>query len=90
MIFQRDLLLKDLRENVIEVIFTKVNGDKRTMHCTLKRNYLPESYTNDEKEEKEFHDVNPDSLAVWDVQNRGWRSFKISTIEYAQVLDNYI
>jgi len=90
MIFQRDLLLKDLRENVIEVIFTKVNGDKRTMHCTLKKNYLPESYANDEKEEKEFHDVNLDSLAVWDVQNRGWRSFKISTIEYVQILDNYI
>lgn len=90
MMYQRDQLLNDLRENIIEVVFMKANGDKRTMHCTLRKEFLPESYSNDEGEEKEFHKSNPDTLAVWDVQNRGWRSFRINSIEYAQIIDGYL
>lgn len=90
MLYQRDQILNDLRENVIEVIFTKVNGEKRTMHCTLRRDFLPETYKSDESEEKEFHNTNPEALAVWDVQNRGWRSFRIDSVEYAQIIDGYV
>lgn len=90
MMYQRDQLLNDLRENVIEVVFTKVNGENRTMHCTLRKEFLPESYKSDEQEEKKFHTTNPETLAVWDVQNRGWRSFKIDSITYAQIIDGYV
>jgi hypothetical protein len=90
MAYQRDILLKDLRENVIEVVFQKVNGETRTMHCTLRKDFLPESYVNDEQQEREFHNSNANVLAVWDVKNRGWRSFRIESVEYAQVLDGYL
>ncbi len=90
--YQRDILLKDLRRNVIEVTFTKTNGDQRIMRCTLLENMLPTTYrTNpDEKAtENDFHQKNQDVIAAWDVQAGGWRSFRIDSVTYVQVIDSY-
>jgi hypothetical protein len=40
---------------------------------------------------EEEHDKHKDSgvLAVWDLQNNGWRSFRIDSVEYAQIIDGY-
>jgi hypothetical protein len=89
--YKRDTILEDLRNNIVEVTFTKVNGERRSMRCTLMTNYLPEVHQkNPEEQEKEknFHKENPDVLAVWDVQNGGWRSFRINSVDYVQILDN--
>ena len=91
-IYQRDTLLRDLRENVIEVTFTKNNGDQRIMHCTLKDNMLPAQYRNNPAErqaETEFHQKNLDVIAAWDVRANGWRSFRIDSVSYVQVIDSY-
>jgi len=90
--YERDALLKDLRNNVIEVHFTKVNGEQRVMRCTLMNNMLPESYrqsAEEQKNELEFHQKNQDVIAAWDVQNGGWRSFRIDSVSYAQAIDAY-
>jgi len=90
MTYERNTLLKDLTENVCEVFFTKVNGEKRAMRCSLRADILPESYSLTEAPKvKEFHTTNPDVLAVWDLQNNGWRSFRIDSVEYVQVVDTY-
>ena len=90
MVYERDTLLKDLQENVCEVFFKKVNGDMRTMRCSLKPEMLPDSYVlTEESKVKDFHLTNPAVIAVWDIQNNGWRSFRIDSVEYVQVLDNY-
>lgn len=91
MIYKRDTLLEDLRNSVVEVTFTKVDGTRRSMRCTLMNDYLPEIHkTNPAEQEKEktFHKENPDVIAVWDLQNGGWRSFRVDSVEYVQVLDN--
>lgn len=87
--YDRDTLLQDLRKNVVAVYFTKVNGEKREMRCTLMPSLLPPNYINEQAEEQDFHDKNPSVLAVWDVMKGGWRSFRIDSIEYVQVLDPY-
>ena len=51
--FDRDTILKDLRQYVIEVHFTKVNGEQRVMRCTLRPDLLPKSYINDLNEQKQ-------------------------------------
>lgn len=92
MMYERDRLLKDLRENVIEVHFTKVNGDARVMRCTLMKHLLPESYQRsleEQTEESNFHNTNPDVIAAWDVNANGWRSFRINSVGYVQVIDAY-
>jgi len=86
----RDTILKDLREYVIEVTFTKVNGENRVMRCTLRPDLLPENYINEAAEEKTFHQTNPDVIAAWDVQKGGWRSFRVDSVGYLQnVNENY-
>lgn len=92
MLYQRDTMLKDLRSNVVEVHFTKTNGENRVMRCTLAKHMLPESYQKsleEQAEEKNFHKENPDVLAVWDLGANGWRSFRIDSVFYAVVIDAY-
>lgn len=90
--YNRDEVLTDLRSHVVEVTFTKVNGDQRVMRCTLKQNLLPQSYVqdiNEQTKEKEFHQTNANVIAAWDVQKGGWRSFRIDSVEYLQIIDGY-
>jgi len=90
--FTRDTLLKDLRHGVLDVTFTKVNGDERKMRCTLVTSLLPENYRTSLEEqtaEKKFHQSNPDVIACWDLQNNGWRSFRIDSVIYTQAIDSY-
>ena len=37
----------------------------------------------------EVKQENPDILAVWDVENEGWRSFRVDSVEYVQEIDGY-
>lgn len=90
--YQRDNLLKDLRNEVIEVHFTKTNGENRVMRCTLQPKMLPETYRksfDEQNEEKSFHQQNPNVIAAWDVEKGAWRSFRIESVTYCQSLDNY-
>jgi hypothetical protein len=89
MIFERDALLRDLRSHVIEVTFNKVDGSTRVMRCTLDPIHLPTSYKEDMNEETKFHQKNTDIIACWDIQKGGWRSFRIDSVLYVQIIDNY-
>jgi hypothetical protein len=85
--YDRDTVLKDLRSFVVEVTFTKVDGTTRVMRCTLDPKFLPESYTQDADKERKFHTENPNVISAWDVQKGGWRSFRIDSVEYLQIID---
>jgi len=90
--YQRDTLLKDLRTQVLEVHFTKANGENRVMRCTLQKHMLPESYQRslgEQTEEKIFHKENPDVIAVWDLGENGWRSFRIDSVFYCEAKTAY-
>lgn len=90
--YERDTLLKDLRVNLLEVHFTKTNGETRVMRCTLQPHMLPSEYqtnADQRKEERTFHNDNPDVLAVWDVDAGGWRSFRIDSVFYCEAKSGY-
>jgi hypothetical protein len=91
MLYERDTILDNLRQNVLQVSFTKVNGENRIMRCTLRPDILPPGYAQvDITEETAFHKTNPDVIACWDVQNLGWRSFRIDSVIYVEdVNGNY-
>jgi hypothetical protein len=93
MVANRDEILKDLRKYVIEVHFDKVDGTARVMRCTLRPDLLPPSYSEnleEQKQETEFHKVNENVVAAWDVQKGGWRSFRVDSVKYIQnVNDGY-
>lgn len=72
--------MKDfLQHSVSNVTFTKKNGDQRIMKCTLMPEHLPPIEVK-EGEEKAERKVNTDVLAVWDLDSKGWRSFRLDSI----------
>jgi hypothetical protein len=82
--YDRDTLLKDLQQNVIKVTFTKINGEKREMRCTLMDKYLPSNTDKNHLIAEHKKVENLSVLAVWDLDNGGWRSFRIDSVEYVE------
>ena len=76
--------LKDfLSDEIIEVAFTKKNGEDRVMKCTLMPKEIPaelapKNICNPPDEE------NRDYLNVFDVEAQGWRSFILSSVKYVK------
>jgi hypothetical protein len=68
-----------LKDNIVEITFTKVDGTSRTMKCTLKNTLIPESFDN-YQERSTTKKVSEYVLPVWDIENNGWRSFRIHNV----------
>ena len=81
MLYTKEQIREAARKNVIAVTFTKRDGSLRAMLCTLQEQYLPPLMGDTEITTKD----NPDVLAVWDVESRGWRSFRIDSITDANL-----
>lgn len=60
------------------VTFTKKDGSERVMQCTLEPSKLPEMPVTEGKKERK---VNNDTLAVYDLEANGWRSFTIKSVK---------
>ena len=79
MIFTKENLIDMLRNNIVTVTFTKVNGEERTMKCTLMAEYVPNAPSNNgqvliqESESK--------AVSVWDTEVNGWRSFRVDSVK---------
>ena len=66
-----------LHHGVCEITFTKVNGDVRTMPCTLDSALLPPQPL------KDFHETRlykPETLSVWCLDKMEWRSFRVANV----------
>ena len=71
----QETLTKLLSEGILVVTFNKLDGDERVMTCTKSANIIPEEHlpkTN--KEPKQG------TVTVWDVNAKGWRSFKYDRV----------
>lgn len=79
--FSRANIANTLRENDAEIIFTKKDGTKRIMKCTL-REGIAIPY---EKKTDRVREVKDDILPVWDLEASAWRSININTIESVNV-----
>jgi len=80
----KEQIIADLKEGICNITFTKVNGDKREMRCTLKESLLPEQKDLEEEIQKKTKKPNVDVLAVFDIEAKGWRSFRWDSLtEYA-------
>ena len=90
----RNVIQQALKENVVEVTFTKINGDERVMTCTLDSKLLPPATKDDAMSQKKVRELNEEVLSVWDVNAQGWRSFRVANVtrwtlvHYPAVIDN--
>ena len=72
-------LKEHLSKSFAEITFTKSDGSIREMRCTLMSEYLPQKQI----EENVRHvprKENDNVLAVWDLDNQDWRSFRMNAI----------
>lgn len=81
--YNRETLLEILHSREVTVKFRKLNNDLRIMRCTLKFDLLPEQVQAkllaEEKDEDEKI-TNETLVTVYDLDEQGWRSFKIDRI----------
>ena len=80
---KRELLNKFLKELHCEVTFTKVDGERRIMPCTLNPSLIPEQPV---KESVKVKKPNPEVMSVWCTDKQSWRSFRINSVETVKVL----
>ena len=90
MSYTRENVISDLRDHVMEVTFTKVNGETRIMRCTLDQRIIPQPVDYKHLEEQHKKPENLNVVACWDVQAGGWRSFRVDSIKYIQEVDGYL
>ena len=78
-----------LEQNVVVVDFTKLNGDKRVMTCTLREDMKPRAVKDDAMSQKKVREVSDAVVSVWDVNAKGWRSFRYERINAVDIVDDY-
>ena len=76
--WRNDFLKSNLYTSIVNVTFIKKDGTQRLLRCTLKPDLLPQQTDIEEAVQKKT--PNPDVLAVWDLENDGWRSFRYDSI----------
>jgi len=78
----REAMLTYLRTGACKVVFTKKNGEERTMICTLKKDEIPGHHmpkTDFDLEEGVMKTTN--AIRVFDVEKDGWRSFLADNVK---------
>jgi len=75
----KEELIKLLKKEVVEVTFTKLNGDERVMPCTLIESFFPDP-------KKEAEQRNEKTVAVWSVESKGFRSFRYDRVKSVKIL----
>jgi hypothetical protein len=82
----REELMEMLRKEVVEVTFTKLNGDERTMPCTLIPGMLPPATKEDTITQKKVRELSEAVCAVWAIESQGFRSFRYDRIKAVKIL----
>lgn len=82
-------LKAQLEQNVLVVDFTKLNGDKRVMTCTLREDIKPAATKTDTMSQKKVREISDAVVSVWDVNAKGWRSFRYDRINSVNIIDEY-
>jgi len=81
---ERNQYLRNLLwTNDCEITFTKVNGELRTMPCTLRAEAMPK------READTLHETRlykPETLSVFCLDKNEWRSFRVMNVTEVRVL----
>lgn len=81
MIFTKETIASMLRDSVVTVTFTKVDGSERVMKCTLMSEYVPANANSASNQVLLQESGNDNNISVWDVEVNGWRSFRVSSVK---------
>lgn len=77
MITEKHQLMELLKISEVTINFTKKDGTERVLVGTLDPARLPVRESTESKERKE---ITTDAIAVYDIENQGWRSFNFANV----------
>ena len=77
MITEKHQLMELLKISEVTINFTKKDGTERVLVGTLDPARLPVRESTESKERKE---TTTDAIAVYDIENQGWRSFNFANV----------
>ena len=77
----RTWLISHMKMGPVTVTFTKKDGTERVMNCTLQAELLPPAPVTESTEPKKERKENTDSLRVFDLEKKEWRSFIVKSIK---------
>ncbi len=80
-ITERVALKALLAHSTMRIVFTKRDGTERTLICTRDMNMIPE-----ENHPKGVKTESLDSLPVWSIEDKGWRSFRVDAVTVVQTV----
>ena len=77
---RRAQLTDMLIEGIVEVTFTKLSGETRTMPCTLRPGIVPPAKAEDPASQKRVRELNEAVMVAWCTDKSEWRSFRLDNI----------
>ena len=89
--YKREDVIRALKEAVVEIVFTKLDGTMRTMQATLDPSHMPPgsdtSYLDEMHQRPEYQD----RIVAWDMQAKGWRTIVVhkDNIKLVQEVPGY-
>jgi len=70
-----------LKNDTVEVTFTKVNGEVRTIYCTQNFDLIPkEQHPKTNKSDLAENKVEPKTISVFDLNEQCWKSFRVDNL----------
>lgn len=76
----KEWLRSALRTEIMTVTFEKLDGTTREMRCTLIESKIPDA----SKPKNSGKAQSDDSIAVFDLEKQGWRSFRFDSVRRIQ------
>ena len=80
-----DRIKEMLREQELKITFTKKDGTERVMRCTLEASKLP---VQESTETSTNRKVSTETMAVFDLDAQGWRSFTKKSVKCVDFTTN--
>lgn len=84
--YNYDKIVDQLKTNVLQVTFRKVNGEERIMPCTLQTDYMPE-LTEAVISQADAHSVNKSVVRAFAIDKQSWRSFRVDNVTAIEVIN---
>ena len=81
----RQELLDLLRDNIVSITFDKLNGDERTMKCTLIAELLPKADKEDKLSQTKVRNLEDAVFVVWSLEANAWRSFRYDRLKKVEI-----
>lgn len=85
----RKELSEMLSSEVVDITFDKLNGDERTMKCSLIPSMLPTAERDDKLSQTKIRNLEEKVVVVWMVDSvdgkSGWRSMRYDRIKKVEV-----